>query len=105
MTDLRTRLQMAWAVLRGRSVMYRWHGTANGMIPKTLGAISVENTGLLAARGDPTVDDAAADVDRRSAAGRSVPEVLDLRSEPVRNRSGKRLSAEIEQHQHHGREL
>jgi hypothetical protein len=25
--------------------MYRWHSTSTGMIPKTLGALSVENTG------------------------------------------------------------
>ena len=46
MTDLKTRVRMAWAVLRGRSVMYRWHATSEGMIPKTRGAFSIENTGL-----------------------------------------------------------
>lgn len=42
--DLWTRAKMAWAVLRGRSVMYRMTVDGDrGLGPKTLGAFMVDN--------------------------------------------------------------
>lgn len=39
----RTKLKMVWAILRGRSVMYRYKVTRDGIGAKTMGAWSVEN--------------------------------------------------------------
>ena len=69
---------MAWAVLRGRSVMYRWHATSTGMIPKTLGAMAVENSG------QPEITTAKVETraDERSSAARGPsPVVLDVRGD------------------------
>jgi len=79
MTELRTRLRMAWAVLRGRSVMYRWHSTSTGMIPKTLGAIAVENTGQPAITTEQVKS--AGSERREPAAEGSPPQVLDVRGD------------------------
>jgi hypothetical protein len=59
--------------------MYRWHATSTGMIPKTLGAIAVENTGR------PQVSTVVAESSGASAqrptAAEDSPVVLDVRGD------------------------